>query len=152
VPAWYRPVMKTISTEIRINASVGGVWNILTDFPSYPSWNPFIEEIKGRPEIGSRLTITIHPPGEKSMRFKPSILEANPGRELRWLGHLLFPGVFDGEHSFVLTEAVGGCVLFHSENFSGLLPMVMGSKVFERTEQGFRLMNEALKRRAEQTT
>jgi hypothetical protein len=144
--------MKTISTEIRINASLGVVWNILIDFASYPSWNPFIPEIKGRPEIGSALAITIHPPGGKPMRFKPRVLEANPGRELRWLGHLLVPGIFDGEHSFVLTEAVGGCVLCHSENFSGLLPAVMGSKVFERTEQGFRLMNEALKRRAEQTT
>jgi hypothetical protein len=28
------------------------------------------------------------------------VLEVVPGRTLRWLGHLLVPGIFDGEHYF----------------------------------------------------
>ncbi len=33
--------MKEIHTEIEINAPAGKVWRVLTDFPSYPEWNPF---------------------------------------------------------------------------------------------------------------
>ena len=36
------------------------------------------------------------------MTFKPRVLNAEPERELRWLGHLLVPGLFDGEHSFTI--------------------------------------------------
>ena len=45
--------MKTINTEIQTNAPCDRVWGILTDFGSYPLWNPFIREIHGRPEVGS---------------------------------------------------------------------------------------------------
>ena len=36
------------------------------------------------------------------MRFKPRVLKAEPNRELRWLGHLGIPGLFDGEHIFTI--------------------------------------------------
>jgi hypothetical protein len=34
------------------------------------------------------------------MRFRPTVLKAEPPRELRWLGHFVFRGIFDGEHIF----------------------------------------------------
>ena len=34
------------------------------------------------------------------MTFKPTVLVAEGPKELRWLGRLLLPGMFDGEHSF----------------------------------------------------
>ena len=142
--------MKTITTEIHIIAPCDRVWSILTDFGSYPAWNPFIREILGRrPEVGSTLTVAITPPGGKTMRFKPRILKVQPPRELRWLGQLFVPGLFDGEHSFTLIAAGQGCLFRHSETFSGFLPMVMTSRMFDATERGFRAMNEALKERAE---
>jgi hypothetical protein len=39
--------------------------------------------------------------------LRPSVLEVVPGRTLRWLGHLLLPGIFDGEHHFEI-EPLGG--------------------------------------------
>jgi uncharacterized protein YndB with AHSA1/START domain len=38
--------MKEIRTEILINAQAYKVWKALTDFNSYPSWNPFIKYLK----------------------------------------------------------------------------------------------------------
>ena len=38
------------------------------------------------------------------MTFKPVLLTVKPARELRWRGSLVLPGVFDGEHSFLLDE------------------------------------------------
>ncbi len=39
--------MVQISTEIEINASPERVWQVLTDFPSLPDWNPFLQTAEG---------------------------------------------------------------------------------------------------------
>jgi uncharacterized protein YndB with AHSA1/START domain len=39
--------MKEIDKEIEIDASPERVWDVLTDFSSYPQRNPFIREIEG---------------------------------------------------------------------------------------------------------
>jgi hypothetical protein len=70
-------------------------------------------------------------------------------RELAWLGSLGIRGLFGGEHSFVIEPLVdGGCLFTHSERFSGILiPLLAGS--LEATEEGFHLMNRAIRDRAE---
>jgi hypothetical protein len=72
-----------------------------------------------------------------------------PGKELRWRGSLPIPGLFVGEHYFVLEpSAAGKTHLIHGENFKGLLvPMVGG--MLKATEVGFSEMNSALKKRVE---
>jgi hypothetical protein len=40
-------------------------------------------------------------------------------------------------------------VLDHEEQFTGILPALMGDKAFARIGRGFTLMNEALRQRAE---
>ncbi len=42
------------------------------------------------------------------MTMRPTVLVAEPGRELRWLGRLLVPGLFDGEHRFTIEEREPG--------------------------------------------
>ena len=41
--------MKQLHTQIEIYVSDKRVWELLTDFASYPQWNPFIRHISGRP-------------------------------------------------------------------------------------------------------
>jgi hypothetical protein len=138
-----------IETAIEIQASAARVWTILTDFARMPSWNPFITSIAGTAASGARLTVTIAPPGKSAMQFKPTIIAVRPERELRWLGRLLIPGLFDGEHYFLLDPLAEGRVRFtHGERFSGLLVgLVRGT--LAATETGFNAMNAALKREAE---
>lgn len=77
------------------------------------------------------------------------MLKAEPERELRWLGRVLLPGIFDGEHSFRIEPAGEGRVRFvQAERFSGVLVPLFG-KTLEKTKAGFIAMNEALKERAE---
>jgi hypothetical protein len=139
-----------IRTEILINAIPHKLWEILTDFDKYPSWNPFIKYIKGTVKTGSQIEARIEPPGAKGMVFKPKVLAFEANKELRWLGHLLFPGLFDGEHSFKIVDNKNGTSTFiQSENFKGILVPLFKKQLNTNTKRGFELMNEKLKELAE---
>ncbi|MHC1728596.1 MAG: SRPBCC family protein [Syntrophobacteraceae bacterium] len=47
-----------ITEEIEINAPCVVVWKILTDFPGYGSWNPFIRRIAGDLSVGRHLRVS----------------------------------------------------------------------------------------------
>jgi hypothetical protein len=142
--------MKQLHTEIEIDASAKRVWELLTDFASYPEWNPFIRSIGGQPAPGERLRARLEPPGGRAMTFKPKVLTAEPNRELRWIGHLLVPGLFDGEHSFTIQPLEDDRVRFvQREAFRGLLVPLFARSLESNTRRGFEEMNRALKGRAE---
>ena len=142
-------MVRTISHTIEIDAEPDVVWRQLADTGSYGDWNPFVRRLDGELTEGSRLEVEITPPEGRAMTFKPKVLAAEPGRELRWLGHLLVKGLFDGEHSFEIEPLDGGRTRFtQSERFSGLLVRPLGGGL-GKTERGFEAMNRALKARAE---
>lgn len=141
--------MKTVETLVEIAAPASRVWDILTDFPSHAQWNPFVRSISGPMQVGKKLSIFVQPPSGKGMRFNPTVLVAQPQRELRWKGRLFMPGLFDGEHYLRLAERDGRTRLEHGERFSGLLVMLMPASSFENIKAGFHAMNQALKARAE---
>jgi hypothetical protein len=141
--------VRELSTSIDIDAPPEEVWSILVDFAAYPDWNPFIVGIGGVPRLGARLEVTMQPPGRRRATFRPRVTAVEPNRELRWLGHLMVPGLFDGEHAHRLEPAQGGGTRYtQQELFRGVLVPLTGG-ILAATEQGFRAMNEALKQRAE---
>ena len=142
--------MKQLHTQIEIDAPAKRVWELLTDFASYPQWNPFIRHISGRLAPGERLQARLEPPGGRAMTFKPKVLAAEPNRELRWLGHLLVPGLFDGDHTFAIEALEENRVRFvQREVFKGLLVPLLARSLDNNTRRGFEEMNRALKERAE---
>lgn len=142
--------MKEIYTEIEIDASADIIWHIITDFEGYPRWNPFIKEISGIPGEGSIIEVCIKPPQSKGMKFKPKIIKLQEEKELRWLGKLWIPKLFDGEHSLVIKQISENKVLFiQKEKFYGLLVPIF-SNLLKDTKSGFELMNNALKHEAEE--
>jgi hypothetical protein len=140
-----------LCAETAIQASPERVWDVLTDFAAYSEWNPFIPRITGSLKTGSRLDVQLQPPGGRCVRIRPTVHAAESPRELRWLGHLGIPGLFDGEHHFRI-EAVGAdrVRFVQEEQFSGLLAPLVLRFVERGTRQGFEAMNQALKARAEQ--
>jgi hypothetical protein len=142
-------VKRQISHTIEIEASPAAVWAIVSDTASFPSWNPFIRKLEGELRTGAKLSVTIEPPGRRSTNFRPTVLAAEPARELRWIGRVLIAGIFDGEHSLLLEPtATGGTRFTQAERFSGILVRLVGGTL-DSTELGFKQMNEALKARAE---
>ncbi len=142
--------MKELNSEIEIQASAERVWQVLTDFTSFPQWNPFIRRASGIVQAGERLEVTIQASGASGVTFRPTVLIAEPNRELRWLGRLLIPGLLDGEHIFTIEPLGAHQVHFvQREIFRGLLVPFFVRRLDTDTRRGFEEMNQALKVRAE---
>ncbi len=141
----------SLRTQIDIDAPPARVWAVLMDFPAHARWNPFVRSIEGEARVGARLAIHLQPPGDGGgMRFRPVVRVLEAQREFRWLGRLVLPGLFDGEHAFRLEPLPGGGTrLHHGEDFSGLLVPLFGKSLEGGTRAGFEAMNAALKREAE---
>jgi len=134
-----------IHTEVQIDATAQEVWDVLTDFPSYGEWNPGFESAEGRAEVGTTLHITFARTGGRTMTMHPTVLVADPGREFRWIGRLLMPGIFDGEHRFVIREDKPGRVTFvQEERFRGILVPFLRRMIEVDTAGTFVKVNEAL--------
>lgn len=143
--------MKQLITQIEINAPAEKVWKILTDFGNYPNWNPFIKSIEGEIKEGASFRVTLEAPESSPMTFKPKCLKMEANKEFRWLGHLLIPGIFDGEHIFELEELDNIRTRFiQRENFKGLLVPLFWKLLNTKTRKGFELMNAKIKELAEE--
>ncbi|MDH3580277.1 MAG: SRPBCC domain-containing protein [Hyphomicrobiales bacterium] len=141
--------MKTIHTEIGIDAPAPIVWDVISDLKSWEKWNPIIK-VSGPLAVGETLTIDVAMGGDKAKRLKPKIVRLVEGKELRWRGGMLLGFVFQGEHGFrVSAEDKGRSRFEQFEVFSGLLSGVIVARDGKRIETGFQAINRLLKREAE---
>lgn len=139
-----------IHTCVDIDAPAAAAWSVLTDFPAHPLWNPFIARIEGVVSVGQKLDVALRGRDGAGMRFRPVVTVVNPGVELRWLGRLLLPRIFDGEHFFRLEPLPDGRSRFHhGENFSGVIAPFFRKALERDAQQGFEAMNAAFKARVE---
>lgn len=142
--------MRTINTQITIDAPCHIIWHHLINFSTYNEWNSFITSITGEMKIGGKLDVLISPPGGKPMRFKPTVTKYQTSQCFQWLGSIGFKGLFDGEHIFTCEPLGESKSLFtQKENFSGILVPLIWSSMYSKTLNGFELMNQQLKERSE---
>jgi len=142
---------KEIVTEIEINAAPSRVWQILTDFEKYPTWNSFIKKISGIPSSNNKLEVHMPDPRGGTMVFTPTVIAAEKDRELRWLGKSE-GDVFNGEHLFLLEPMDNNNNKVHftqSEKFTGSMVASLEGWLDTAVKQNFEEMNRALKQRAE---
>ena len=134
---------KHLHTQIHLLASPQQVWQVLTNTAAYSEWNPFIKQLNGQLTQGEQIHAHI-----QNMTFRPTILQCQPHKELRWLGKLFIKGIFDGEHIFRLEEQEDGSTIFHHEEyFSGLLVPLFARQLDQQTKTGFEAMNQAMQQR-----
>ena len=136
---------KEIKTSIQITATPEKVWKVLTNFQEYKNWNPFLKSVEGHVKKGE--TIKINADG---MKFKPKVLSFEENKQFSWIGKLLFKGLFDGEHLFLIEDNGDGTVTFRQEEkFQGILVGLFAKKLDTDTRQGFMQMNKKLKELSE---
>ena len=138
--------MRELTSQIEFDGTPSEVWDVLADLPAYGEWNPFMREIAGEARVGARLRVRLAPIGERGITMRPTVLVAEPGRELRWLGRVLLPRIFDGEHVLEIQQVGPGRVRFlQHEVFRGVLAPLLWKKLRDGgTAKGFTAMNKAL--------
>ena len=141
---------KQLVSHSDIDATPAQVWDVLTDFSAFHDWNPFIFDADGRAEVGVRLTLRMRPEGGRPLTLRPTVLEAETGRRLRWRGKLGVRGILDADHRFTLEVIDDGVRLRQEETFSGVLVPFVARSLDRGTLPAFAAMNEALKQRVEQ--
>jgi hypothetical protein len=141
---------RRVTARITINAGPNEVWEVLTQFEKFSLWNPFIRQIQGRLEPGSKLKMSLSVRSGRTISLRPTLLRVDPHRELRWRGHLWVPGLVDGEHAFHIETIQESKVRFiQQESFGGLLVPFIWWSLKEDARRGFEDMNQAIKKRAE---
>jgi len=142
--------MRQLHSSIDIDASASLVWAILTDFPSYRTWNPFVRAILGSASNGGRLRLTLQRHGQPPLAAASTLTHLREPRELRWRLERLFPVLLATEHRFRIESLPAGGVRFHLiERVDGLFAPLLSRSRQRTMEESFHLMNHALKARAE---
>lgn len=141
--------MRWIRSEIEIDAPAERVWKAFTDFPSFPSWNPFIRKAKGQLAPGKRLKIQLQL-GRRLVTFRPRVVLVDEPRELRWLARQWIPGLFDVDRRFVVEPLGTSRSRFvQSERATGILAPLLMPVMRGRILNGYHASNVAFKHRVE---
>ncbi|MGH2588071.1 MAG: SRPBCC family protein [Dehalococcoidia bacterium] len=142
---------RSVHAEIDIAAPPERVWGILTDFAAFPRWNPFVRRATGDLREGDRLTIGLRLFRGPLTTFKPTVTRVEPNRELRWLAHLLTPGLLDTVRIFRIVPQNDGSVRFiqHEDCTGTLAAPLFALGLGGRIRRGYLAMNRALKAQAE---
>ncbi|MCC3774214.1 SRPBCC domain-containing protein [Streptomyces sp. UNOB3_S3] len=141
--------MRSIETFVNIDAPLETVWDVIVDFDRYGEWNPFILEARGKAEAGRKLWLRMQRPAKpREEVHTPTVTVVEKNRHLQWSGVIRHATVFRARHEFLLEETASGVRLRQREDFGGLTMPLAGGMVW-RIEEGFLLMNAALKVRAE---
>ncbi|NNC95937.1 MAG: SRPBCC domain-containing protein [Chitinophagales bacterium] len=76
---------KKLQTEIKINAPIEIVWNILEDFEAYRVWNSFCRKVETTKEIGDPFIMTIYmKPDSKPIIQKEIFSDYEPPHTVGW--------------------------------------------------------------------
>ena len=138
----------SVQTKIEIDAPAKDVRAVLLNFGDYPKWNPFIVRVDGPVAQGSTVRVTVKPVGKDALSGD-TVVTSLTDRRLAWTGSLAFPGLFRGDHEFIIQEQGPNKTMFYqNEKMSGIIIPFFD---FKPEAAGFVLMNEALKNRAEKS-
>jgi len=140
--AWTLALVK-LETETHIALPPSQVWHVLTDFETFPEWNPLFEVI-GKPELDSKLTVKVNAPDGSGTQYEfwASIVDFEPGKRLAWKGGP--PGLISGCHYWHLSTSQNGTHLVHGEDFYGLYVWAKGVQYIRSFRSSYEEMNEAL--------
>jgi len=142
--------MKEINTEITINAPKKIIWNILTDFPAYSEWNPFLIKVIGEASPNGNVFFIAKSEGA-IVPILANIMEYEFEKKFSWGGPPLtwFKSIFGAEHFFIIEEiSPTQCRFKNNERMEGVVADAMWALI-EKSERAYHEMNKALKKRAE---
>jgi hypothetical protein len=135
--------MKEYHTEIKINAPIEKVWDLLTDFDNYPKWNPLIGWVEGRIEEGETLEMLVKP---FNKNFRAVVQKVKKPFSFSWKGKRGARWIINSEHYYKL-DAIDNTstLLKHGEIFKGAGTMFVGKYIIDKIDDAFEKHNMKVK-------
>lgn len=139
-----------IAETLDVAAPADTVWRVLTDFPRYPEWNPFVVACRSSLDPGTSITMRVRVLPFVAQPQRETVFEHVPGRSFRYGVPPLPLGALASDRSHGV-EAVGEDRSHYVSRFElrGWLAPVVEALFGRRLEQGFAAMSAAVKARAE---
>ena len=136
---------RELQTVVEIDASPDQVWQVLTDFASWPDWNFADPGFSGELNEGAKAELTTAAPSGKTDQVKITLTSVVPKGQLSWESGM--PLLFKARHMFRIEAQESGCTLYNDADFGGLLVPFIGKQL--PTEEMFNETNRRLKARVE---
>jgi hypothetical protein len=137
------------SLEIAVPATV--VWEVITDLPSYPAWNPFVVACRSTLAVGAPISmrVRIFPFWEQPQRER--ILRHDPGRLLCYGVHGMPLGSLVSCRCHEVHSLEAQRTRYESRfELGGWLAPLVQYLLGRRLARGFHAMTEAIRHRAEE--
>ncbi len=133
--------------EIDLSGSEEEIWNIITDFRSYPNWNSVLRLVGNDGfEVGEKFQVTILERNGKKSRFKARLLAKNPTHSFAARQLILHKFIFSATHYFIIQSQNGVASKFIQKwELEGILSRIFKKQIFRQLAR-FKDMNEDLKK------
>ncbi|MEM6844331.1 MAG: SRPBCC domain-containing protein [Bacteroidota bacterium] len=122
------------------------VWQEITDFPSYSSWNSVLSMAgNDQLEVGKKFRVQINTKDGKSSTFRAVVLKKEKQQYFSAQQKILGKWFFTATHYFIVEEAGGGTTKFVQKwELTGIVSRLFKKMIFKQLEE-FRQMNTDLK-------
>ena len=142
--------MKELKTEIQISTAPDKVWEVLMDLPNWKNWNPIVNHIDGKLEVGQELSITMSDKkGNDSKSYKSTITALEEGKRFSFIGVMMSKFLFSAERIIELKAKDGGTHFTQVEIYNGLMVPLFWKKLSDDALPMLNSMNETLKKTVE---
>lgn len=137
-----------VSSDIQLEATPDEVWSALTNFASYPEWNPLIKSLSGTPTLQGQIEVTVSYLGSDLIKGNAEVTGWVPGKYFSFVIHKGPNWWYQEEHIFRIKDKENGKVVFYNEVFATGLSLRFGRKdASHRMRYAVDQMNESLQDR-----
>lgn len=144
------------SVTVEIDAPAAVVWGVVTDFASYPAWNPFTVRVDTAGEVGDDVLLHLPDPGApgetfttlEHVRVKQAPVDGRPGHLQYDTGDSI-PGMLAVRDQWVTDLGNGRSSYSTTDAFTGEIAQAVYDLQADWVRAGFDATAHALKARAE---
>lgn len=139
--------MKEIKAEIEISSTPDKVWEVLMDLPGWAEWNPIVNKIEGKLEVGEKLNIVMcGSNGKDSKRYAANITVIDENKCFRFIAVMMGKFMFSADRIIELEKTANGTLFIQREIYSGIMVSLFWAKLSTEALSMLKSMNEALKK------
>ena len=142
-------MQRAVEHRIGIQAPAELIWELISDFSTWGTWNPVHPKAEGQLKIGTALTVHQALPGEPVRVIQPVVQDWVPFEQLHWRSSRL--GGFVTAVRYIEIENMGphNSTFSNGELFMGMLVRWVGKEDRRKLRAAYAQMGEALRDHAE---